>query len=297
MAIFRFGITFFLLLSSQILPAKTFNDPPVNPQEGTAGASLPLELFGGRPVVQISIGGHGPYKVIFDTGSDQIVLDQSIEDALHLDVVGEMDVSGPMGPSGEKSKVVKMPDLEIGGAHLSNVEAAVSDFSQMFHGKTDAPQGVLGASFLHGYLVTLDYPHSQFRIRRGSLPSADNLSILEWEMLDGLPALKLDLAGIVTRVHLDTGSPAGIMLPHELASKLSLASAPEKIGKARLVGGEADVYRAKLNGAVKLGNIVIEGPDLEFWDGVPYGNIGHRFLQDYSMTLDAENHRVQFSRN
>jgi hypothetical protein len=294
MRILTLGSTLLLLLvPSYILSARSIND--LATQEA-AGAVLPLELFGGRPVVQISIGSHGPYKMILDTGADQIVLDQSIEDELHLDVVGEMDVSGPMGPSGEKSKVVKVSDLEIGGAHLSNVEAAVSDFSSMFH-DTNAPRGVLGASFLHGYLVTLDYPHSQFRIRRGSLPPADNSSILEWEMLDGLPALKMDLAGVVTRVHLDTGSPAGITLPYELAAKLPLASQPAKIGKVRLIGGEAPIYGAKLKGTAKLGAIVIENPDLQFWEGVPYGNIGHRFLSDYSMTLDEENHRVQFSRN
>jgi hypothetical protein len=54
------------------------------------------------------------------------------------------------------------------------------------------------------------------------------------------------------------------------------------------------ILGAKLNGQVKLGEYVLENPDLRFQD-IPNapGHVGYEFLRRFAVTLDASNNRVR----
>jgi hypothetical protein len=43
--------------------------PPERVELRTGKAAVPMELFGGRPVVSVHINGKGPFQFILDTGA------------------------------------------------------------------------------------------------------------------------------------------------------------------------------------------------------------------------------------
>lgn len=245
--------------------------------QSTAGQQtesvLPMQLFGGRPVVNVMIDGKGPFKFILDTGADVTVLDQGLADELHLAVIGHKNLGSPSGPAPEDSKLVQVQRLSVGPAELLNPECASDNIAGMFR-MPDPPRGVLSATSFSGYVLTIDYPKSQLRLRAGSLPASDNSSVLDYELFQELPAVFIDVANQPVRVHIDTGSPGGFTLPQKYMETLPLSSSPAQIGIARLVSGELKVWGATLNGKITLGKFSFENPKVEFLESVPVGNLG-----------------------
>jgi hypothetical protein len=258
----------------------------------TKEVSLPLHWFKRKPVVEVKINGRGPFRLYLDTGAQGSVLDQELADELKLPAVGEVRVSSP-GGKGLPGKRVKLDQVELGDAVLSTVPAVAFDRTHLDAGK-DTPRGVLSAGIFPDFLVTLDYPGSRLVIRRGELPAADGQRVFAYDGKRPLPEVHLSVAGQDVSVHLDTGSPGGIMLPLELAKRLPLAAKPVEVGRGKRVDQEIIIYRARLNGQVKLGKYVLENPDLHFQD-IPKapGHIGYDVLRRFAVTVDAKNHRLQ----
>jgi hypothetical protein len=258
----------------------------------TKDVSVPLHWFMRKPVVEVKINGKGPFRLYLDTGAQGSVLDERLADELQLPVVGEARVSSP-GGKGLPGKRVRLDRVDVGDAVLSTVPAVAFSRSHLDAGK-DTPRGVLSAGIFPGFLVTLDYPESRLQIRRGELPAADGQRVFAYDAKRPLPEIRLSVAGKEVSVHLDSGSPGGIMLPLELAKGLPLAAKPVEIGRGRRVDQEIIIWGAKLNGQVKLGKYVLENPDLHFQD-IPKapGHIGYDVLRRFAVTVDAKNHRLQ----
>jgi hypothetical protein len=259
----------------------------------TKEVSLSMHWFVRKPVVEVKINGKGPFRFYLDTGAQGCVLDQALADELKLPVVGEARVGSP-GGKGVPGKRVRLDRMEVGDVVLSTVPAVSFDRSGLAADK-DGPRGVLSTAIFSGLLVTLDYPRSRLEIRRGELPAADGKQVFKYDGKRRLPRVRLSVAGQEVDVHLDSGSPGGIMLPLELAKRLPLAGKPVKVGRGKRVDQEVIIWGAKLNGTVKLGQYVLKDPELRFQDipGAP-GHVGYGFLRRFAVTLDARNHRLQF---
>jgi Aspartyl protease len=261
-----------------------------------AAYAVPLVLFHGRPLVNVMINGHGPFKLVLDTGASDIVLDDRLTAELNIQKLGKASITGPDGKEAMDHQKIRIAELRLGPARIADFEAASTDFSGMFR-DADSPRGVLSGTAFPGSVITIDYPHSELRVRAGSLPAADSATIFDYELMDELPAVSASLAGQTLRLHIDTGSPAGITLGGNFMKTIPLVSEPEVVGRARLVSGEVKVWGGQLKGTFRLGAIMSESPDIEFLESVPYGNLGYRFLRDYSLSIDAASHRIQLSKN
>jgi CubicO group peptidase (beta-lactamase class C family) len=258
----------------------------------TKEVSLPMRWFMKKPVVEVKINGKGPYRLYLDTGAQGSVLDQALADELKLPVVGEARVGSP-GGKGLPAKQVRLERMEIGGAVLSDLPAVAFDRSFLDRGK-ETPRGVLSAKTFPGFLVTLNYPQSRLTIQRGGLPDADGEKVFAYDAKRRLPQIPVSVAGRELNVHLDSGSPGGITLPLELAERLPLVSKPVEIGRGRRVDQDVVIWGAKLNGNVKIGQYVLEKPDLSFQD-IPNapGHVGYEVLKRFAVTLDSSNHRIR----
>jgi hypothetical protein len=256
--------------------------------------SLSMYWFVRKPVVEIKINGKGPFRFYLDTGAQGCVLDQALADELKLPVIGKARVGSP-GGKGVPAKRVRLDRVEVGDAVLSTVPAVSFDRSGLGAAGKDMPRGVLSTAIFSGVLVTLDYPRSRMEIRRGELPAADGKRVFDYDGKRRLPRIRLSVAGQEVDVHLDSGSPGGIMLPLELAKRLPLAAKPVKVGRGKRVDQEVIIWGAKLKGVVKLGQYELMDPELRFQDipGAP-GHVGYGFLRRFAVTLDARNHRLQF---
>jgi hypothetical protein len=252
---------------------------------------LPMHLLGTAPIVEAMVNGKGPFRFLLDTGAEVTLVTPSLARELGLPSLGETSVGSPGGPP-VAAQSIRLERLEIGSAKLHGVPGLSLDLSQVFP-NPDSPRGVLSAALFQGLLLTLDYPAGKIVIRPGELPKADGSEVFEYDPADGQIGIPLSIAGIEIKAHVDSGSMGGITLPKGYADQLPLASKPVGVGKARLVGKEITILKARLNGTVRLGRYHFENPDLMFNEAAPVGNIGYEFLRRFSLTLDRKNHRLR----
>jgi hypothetical protein len=268
---------------------------------GAKEIRLPLTFVGGRPVVEVKLEGKGPYRFYLDTGASGPVMNTKVAEELKLksfnNDMGVRVGSGGDGPNTKpiQAKLLVIKDLELGSAKLMDVTIAAFDRAGL--GGDDAPAGVLSPTLFEGYLVTLDYPKKEMRIREGALPAADGKTSFDYVKGKRIPTMVINLAGQEIETHLDSGSGAGLSLPKKFADTLPLAAPAVDTGKrARSVTGEFPVFEGRLKGRVTFGTFTYEDPVIQFCDVVRFGNLGSSLLKEFVITLDVKNRRFHLER-
>lgn len=272
--------------------------PAANSVEVPAqGISLPMSDFGGRPVVNVEIGGKGPFRFIVDTGATLSVIDPRLQQELGLTPATDVQAMAPGG--GPMHAILSIPELRIGPMVIRGLTAAAMPGNPL-KGE-NAPPGVLSGSGFPGYLLTFDYPRRLIRIRKGELAGPDSRGIFEYPENSPLPTVPIRVAGREIRAHLDTGSGHGLTLPMSLIRELPLASEPKDAGTSATHMGEFKVLRAKVRGAIELGGFRLDLPEVSFADvrsgaDASVANIGYEVLRDFAVTLDSKNRRILLER-
>lgn len=256
-----------------------------------AGATLPMLDIGGRPMVDVLINGKGPFPFILDTGATFTAIDGALARELALPAGAEIGGEG----------TVRIDEVRIGDAVVHGFVAGSIGGMLGGLGGARPPRGVLSAAAFPGYLVVLDYPNRRVTITPGALPAADGRRVFEYHVDEPLPVIPVRIAGHEYRIHLDSGSPSGVMLPMKYASELPLAAPPVTIGQARTVAGTFPVQAATVNGAVEIGEYAVDVKEIRFSDLRPgaepgIGNVGAQVLRGFVVTFDAKNRRVRFER-
>ena len=259
------------------------------------GTSVAMGDLGGRPIVDVSINGKGPYRFILDTGASMTVIGDDLKDELALSSAA----LNAHTPDGGSASLVRVDSLKVGEALLTGVVAGVAPLSRMF--RNEAPRGVLSASSFPGYLVILDYPGKSVKILKGALPPADSRTIFQYTAEQILPNVPVRIGSVEVRAHPDTGSPGGLTLATKYMRELPLASEPVEVGRARSPGGEFPVHSARVDSAIELGQYKLDVTEVRFSDinpipGIPTGNIGCQILREFTITLDSKNRRIRFDR-
>ncbi|HEY6970102.1 MAG TPA: retroviral-like aspartic protease family protein [Candidatus Angelobacter sp.] len=270
--------------------------PPPRAVVPETGTTVPMLDFGGRPVVSLMIGGHGPYRFILDTGAGITVVADDLARELALGPPPGMQV---MSASGSPAPtIVIVPAASIADTRLEGITAIAAPLQAMFK-EPDAPRGVLSAGSFPGYLLKLDYPNKRVSIKKGALGQADSKTIFEYGQDDQLPTVPIRIAGHDWRVHVDSGSAYGLTLPTHFLKELPLSSEPVETGKARTPGGEFPISRATVAGDLELGSYKIHLDQVAFSDVRPgpapgIGNIGYEVLHGFVVTFDSQNRRIKF---
>ena len=256
------------------------------------GVAVPMGDIDGRPLVELTINGKGPYPFILDTGASDTVVDEGLAKDLTLaERTGSMFSNGPHG------QMVRIEELRIGEASLSGVTAEAMPLSAMF-AVGNPPRGVLSAASFPGYLLSLDYPGKRITIRKGELSAPDSRRIFGYTADQILPNVPVTVAGTVVRAHIDSGSPASLTLPTKYLKELAFKAPPIDTGKKmRTHAGTFPVWSGQVDGEIKLGEYKLDVADVRFSDvnpipGEPTGNIGYQLLRDFVVTMDAKNRRI-----
>ena len=259
------------------------------------GLTIPMQDMGGRPMVDLRINGKGPYRFILDTGAVTTVVSDELSRELSLTPPAGVQVASVGG--GPAPAIVVIHDLRIGDATLEGIIAAAMPLGELLKGE-DAPRGILSAASFPGCLLTYDYPGKRILIKRGALEAADSRSIFEYTEDQVLPTVPVRIAGHDMQVHLDTGSPFGLVLPLKFLTELPLASQPKEAGRVHTGGGEFPVSSARVDGTIELGKYKLDLDEVRFSDARPgpgptVGNIGYDVLRHFVVTLDSRNRRIR----
>lgn len=249
---------------------------------------VPMEMSGHLPTLEATINGKGPFRFAFDTGFGGLVqVTEAVAAQLGMQEVGEAVAGDPSGKNTRTMKLYSAESVDVGTIHLGQVEVGVGPAGRM--GGTD---GVIGLNLFRSLLVTFDYPGHAIEIRGGSLPAGAD-GVVAYNTEHGVPNVEIEVGGQKVKADIDSGSPAMVSVPLSLAKSLPLAEEPKVIGHGRTVGNEFDVYGAPLKGDVRVGEVVLTNPRLDFVGLFPVGNLGSRFLAGLVVTFDPANQRVR----
>jgi CubicO group peptidase (beta-lactamase class C family)/predicted aspartyl protease len=253
-----------------------------------APAELTMTTVGHLPVIEAMVNGKGPFKFVFDTGfGGNASIRSALADELKLPVIGEAASGDPSGKNRQSVKIAQADSIDVGSAHFGEVNVSISDAAGR-----EGIDGIIGLNLFNGLLVTFDFPHSTLKIMGGKLDAGDG--VLPYTNEQGVPTIDIDVAGQKMTAHIDSGSPGELTLPLNVAKSLQLGEEPRVVGHARTVNNSFDVYAAPLTGNVRVGDVVLTNPRIDFVDIFPIGNLGSRFLGNLVVTFDPARGRVKF---
>jgi predicted aspartyl protease len=256
----------------------------------TTVVDIPMDLAVVNPVIEVSLNGRGPYRLIMDSGAGApLILDADLAGELALKTDGTQKLGDPSNPHAIEAGIITLKTVEVGALRLEDVSALTWD--QKLYTGPDRPRGVVGLGLFGNRIVTFDFPKQRFRVAEGSLPPPDGATILpaRWEHI---PSIEIEVGGRKFDAHIDTGSMGYISVPDSAKEQLPLESSPVEVGRARSVASEFVVTEAPLKGTARIGSLTIENPPIRFM-AFPKANIGSELLRSLAVTFDRSNGRVR----
>ncbi len=252
-------------------------------------ASLPL-LPGAIPVVEVTIGGKGPYKFAIDTGAQGAGrISTALAEELKLPKVGEVGTPAPGGATATRP-IYGAPEVSVGDVSFKNIDLVAMSTVRGPQGEWD---GILGNELLTLLPLTLDYGNA--RVRFGGPGLAEGLPIT---FDHGIPVLPLEVAGQKFKVHFDSGNGAGGLFLDEAAAKaLPLAGEPVARGTSRTSFGDFAIMEAPLTISATVGGTPLSLNAIGWPSPRPGGNLGSRAMAGLSVTFDAKSELARVERS
>jgi predicted aspartyl protease len=220
------------------------------------------------PVIEVKIGGKGPYRFAVDTGAEgHGRISAALAEELGLPKVGKVDATA----GAAASSVFGAPEISVGGVSFKNPDlVAMSDSP----GQWD---GVIGNALLALLPVTLD--HGAARVRFGGPELSEGLPI---GFDHGVPVLPIEIAGKRFKVHFDSGNgAAALFLDEEAARALPLAGEPARTGSGDVAAMEAPLAVPVSAGTVRLPVQAVGWPSPRAG-----GSLGSRAMAGIVVTID-----------
>ena len=267
--------------------------------DGATLASLPIELTRRGAVVQASVNGEGPYRLIVDTGAEVTFLSHEIAGSLGDEVTVIRSTEDIYDRNASEKATIRVASITLGDLTLQDVPAVVVDMSSIF-GEDETAKGLLGFPVFADYLLTIDFPGERLRVSGGELPPSDGKNVLEYteEEIEGIPgkypAIPLQVEDQLLRARLDSTSGGEIMLPTEFTEKFQLVNEPGRMAMARTPDGDFDILGATLDGTALIGSHRLTRPKLRFSDLYNDASLGTDVLDRFALTFDQANRRVRF---
>jgi len=233
-------------------------------------AVVPILRGPAIPVVEVKIGGKGPYRFAIDTGEEgHGRITEALAAELGLPRVGQ-SATGPVFGTSEVS---------VGAVSFKNLDLATLPAND------DSLDGVLGSELLRLVQLTLDYGNG--RARFGGPELSEGL-LLGFD--HGVPVLPVEIAGKRFRVHVDTGNSGTPLLLDEAAARaLPLLGDPVARGA---------IMEVPLAVSVTAGSVALPVRAIGWPTPRAGGNLGSRGLAGLTVTLDAKSEfaRIEPSR-
>ncbi len=255
-------------------------------KEPKAEAVIPLYQSPRRVLVMMRIGDQPPAPAVFDTGTNDNILDTTYAARFGLPRLGpstSTDTSGTPVP-GYRTDLV---GVRLGGAAIADGPANVVDY------RVTDEVAIFGANSFPEKLVLLDLRKAELRILPNSAikdmdgPGAPYLG----GAATGLPALPVSFPGLTVDALLDSGSDSVLLMPLDMAGKLPLVGRLKKKGRVVALGSSQPIYESQIAGDVQIGPITLHNPLVRF---MPKGhpNIGLPVLRRMTLAFDPTNGRT-----
>jgi hypothetical protein len=257
---------------------------------------IPLRIEDRMLAIELMVNGQGPFLFGIDTGAQAGPhIDSSLVEKLKLRSSGQVSVGDPSGRNPQTVDSVKLDSVAIGNLRFTDVTAISRNYKNS--PRPMKVDGILGLSLFSEYLVTLDFPAKLLRIERGELPKADGAEILDYKNEGGVPLVELSVGSTKVKAHLDSGNMIGaFVFPTSFVEKLTPASEPVVVGRARSASGEMEIKQVQIKEMVRLGRHEFPNATITFPALSDIGNVGAKILGQFAVTFDQQHQRVRLTR-
>ena len=257
---------------------------------------IPLRMESGMSVIELMVNGKGPFVFGLDTGAQGSArIDTSLVEKLQLKSSGQVQATDGSGRSPQTVETVKLDSIAVGNLRFTDVTAGSRNFKNSPRPlKLD---GVVGLSLFSDYLVTLDFPKKLLRFERGELPKADGAEILDYKSEHGVPSVELNVGNTKITAHLDSGNSIGaFVFPTTFVEKLTQASEPKVVGRARSASGEMEIKQVQIKEVVRLGRHEFPNATITYPALSDIANVGAKVLTQFAVSFDQQHQRVRLTR-
>jgi len=212
-----------LALGAYLL-VRSLQDSPAGPTvETLRRVELPMiRVRGNTPVVEVKIGEE-KYRFLLDTGAGATLITSTIGKAMHLPSEDILTAGDGSGKNQLKAKQYHLKALQLGHFTLHSIVAYEPDGMNSFGNDF---QGILNVGSLSGMLLTLDFPRRKVTLIPGKLTDEKAALAIPYDVVNGLPSVKLHIADLSIDATLDSGSDGGVAIPHSLEATLKLDGKP-----------------------------------------------------------------------
>jgi predicted aspartyl protease len=217
----------------------------------------------GRIWAPVVINGHGPYRLVLDTGATRSAVIPQVVNSLGVPVaqLASVRVTGVTGSA--VVPLVPISTMVVGDLSVDSTNLPV--VADVFGGA----QGVLGTEGLHDKRIFIDFRHDRVSIMRsrGQLDRRAGFEILPLHQLrDQLLALDVRVGNVRTKAIIDTGAQVSI---GNTALRTALARRGMKdVTKEEIEGVTLDVARGDMMRAppIQAGSVRFTGVYITYGD-------------------------------
>jgi hypothetical protein len=241
-------------------------------------------------IVHANVNGKGPYRVLFDTGSVNLLSAEFAKKmGLHLD--GNTRKFGTVGGPVD-AQTTHVDTLQIGGLVLHDQTFYVIE--KPWEGKDD-PFGAIGYEVMRRLAVSVDYQHAQLTFYDAPKFSYSGHGVKLPLVIDGQAVeVKASIGAASGLFTLDTGNQVAFWLEPGFVKANNLI---EQLGahyhgySGEGYGGPTpEAYYARVK-TLQLGDTEVDNVIADLYTGGPApgenaGNIGRSILQQFDVTID-----------
>lgn len=261
--------------------------------QDAVAADIALDLTGPRPTAQLTVGDAAPVTAIFDSGAAASVLRLSYARGIGVPNEGAANAHGPNGSpvSGFRTTIAH---ASLGQAQFDNALAVALDIPLPLEG-VDA---IISPAVFTGRLIRFDFAAGVAQVlpltreNTPQSPAEPYIGENSHGMIRRTPGATVSLpGGVQASATVDTGGSRGLALPLALAQRVPLQEPLTPDQPMRLVGAEWPASKGRINGAVRIGGLVLQNPEVTFADGAPFGIVGMPVLRNSVIVLDPAGQR------
>jgi hypothetical protein len=258
---------------------------------------VPLETFGGNPLVQVRVNGSKPVWFLLDTASSWVFVDAALAHSLGLQTRGGRTIMG----GGDNAARITFADgvtFDLSGTRSTLDNVAVMPLTFTY----DRPiAGMIGGPFLKRFAVHLDCDRRRMTLFDPALfmPEAQGQTI-PFRLQDEIPMIQVEIGigerdPVVAALYVDTGASQRIILTRPFVETHKLLEAAGTVTEKRagsLTGGTS--YLEARAASVRLGSIVLTNVTIGFSQDrrgsgastTRAGIIGNGIMSRFAMALD-----------
>jgi predicted aspartyl protease len=257
--------------------------------------SVPAEIADHVIFVSVMVNGHGPFRVMVDTGCSVTLVSPELAEAAGA-IVSDPEESFLVAQNalGNPTDVqrVSLESIDLGGVRFEGVLAAVSDtFDELsvIHGRR--VDGALGFPLFQDLFLGLDFPNRRVLLGsqwpanapaiRASLPVVEHADV---------PFVQVQVQGKPVDVMIDTGANDALHIPFDLVSSLQWKVEPRAGPLVAAVGATGREWIGRLTGSLLLGGIEQVEPTAVISGGPP--SLGLRSLESFCVIFHQSENMV-----